>query len=74
MAETTVNSFVLRFVQEKPRLADTGTDNTWRGVIRHVQSNHEKRFTRMEDAVSFMAEFLNLSEDDQPAVGLSLNE
>ncbi len=74
MAETTVNSFVLRFVQERPQLTETGIGNPWRGVIRHVQSNQEKRFTRMEDAVSFMVDYLDLSEDDQPVEGLSLND
>jgi hypothetical protein len=55
-------------------MTNAGVGQPWRGVIRHVQSNKEKRFTRMEDAVSFMHEFLDLSENDRPVEGLSLNE
>lgn len=30
----------------------------WHGVIRHVQSDAELRFTAMEEALSFIAEYV----------------
>jgi len=62
--QTTVASFVLRFVHET---TDPPTDlpqSDWRGVIKHVQTNDEQHFTRLEDALAFMARFVNLDELD----------
>ena len=46
-----VVSFVLRFVRE-----DGGSSQParWRGVIKHVQSDHSADFTRFGDALQFM--------------------
>ncbi len=58
-------SFVLRFVQEEPT-EDTTPSNandssrTWRGVIRHVQSDDEQHFARWDDAVAFIARHVSL--------------
>jgi hypothetical protein len=61
MAETVVDSFVLRFVREvSPQ--ETSETGHWRGVIRHVQSNKEQRFTRLEEALLFVR--LHLEETD----------
>ncbi|MEZ4641165.1 MAG: hypothetical protein R3E31_00215 [Chloroflexota bacterium] len=56
MAETAVTSFVIRFIQEQ----DTQTATTWRGLIRHVQTSEETHFTQIEDALQFMAKFVEM--------------
>ena len=40
MSETVINSFMMRFIQETDAYA------SWRGVVRHVQSDEEARFTK----------------------------
>ena len=59
MPETTVNSFVVRFVQETPAQSDAGL-KPWHGIIRHVQSSRETRFTCIEDALTFMHGFVDI--------------
>ncbi len=58
MLETTINSFVLRFVQEQTPSKDSET--AWHGVIRHVQSNEKIRFTRIEDALGFVTGYVEI--------------
>jgi hypothetical protein len=60
MLETAVTSFVIRFRQER-------TDC----LIRHIQSSEEIHFTNIEDALRFMAQFVEITqpaenEDRQP--------
>ena len=60
MPETTIASFILRFTREHDvgaSLSDTG----WRGVIRHVQTSAETRFTRIEDALAFITRYVDIS-------------
>lgn len=59
MSETVISSFILRFTQE------TDADLPWRGVVRHVQSDEEARFTRIEEAMRFIARFVDLGEHRQ---------
>ncbi len=60
MLETNVDSFILRFVQEQAPVSDPDAA-TWHGIIRHVQSSEEVRFTRIEDALRFVANYVELS-------------
>jgi hypothetical protein len=58
MPETTIASFILRFTQE--HTADTEpAPGVWRGVIRHIQTNEELRFTRIESALGFIARYVD---------------
>lgn len=57
MAETVINSFLMRFIQE------TEVDASWRGVVRHVQSDEESRFTRIEEALRFIGRFVEVAGD-----------
>lgn len=50
-----VVSFVLRFVREE----DSGQAARWRGVIKHVQSDHTVDFARFSDALAFMQDHVN---------------
>ncbi|MFN2221077.1 MAG: hypothetical protein PVH65_00215 [Chloroflexota bacterium] len=75
MLETDVDSFILRFVQVRDAIARDATmpdpqdkqqDNgptavPWHGVIRHVQSKEEIRFTQIEDALRFVANYVQLT-------------
>lgn len=58
MSQTVVTSFVIRFRQEQ-----TGGLSTppWRGLIRHIQTSQEAHFTCIEDAVDFIAQFVEVS-------------
>lgn len=46
-----VVSFMLRFVREE---GTNGQPARWRGVIKHVQSDHSADFARFGDALQFM--------------------
>ena len=65
MSETKIASFVVRFVQgadadDGQGVTTTGQLTAWRGVIRHVQSREEMRFTDMEEALAFMERYVAL--------------
>jgi hypothetical protein len=48
-------SFVVRFVYDgAPDAA-----GAWHGVVRHVQSEAERYFSRWEDAVAFIARYVD---------------
>lgn len=68
MVETAVNSFILRFVQESPA-ANAPTGDQWHGTIRHVQTNEQVRFTHIEDALNFIAHYVELTRtgDAEPS-------
>jgi hypothetical protein len=57
-----VESFVVRFVQELPEEHRASAVPTWHGVILHVQSNEEKSFVKIADAVAFMSRFVTLDD------------
>ena len=57
MSETVISSFILRFTQE------SDADLPWRGVVRHVQSDEESRFTRIEEALRFIGRFVEVGGD-----------
>lgn len=57
MSETVISSFILRFTQESE------ADLPWRGVVRHVQSDEESRFTRIEEALRFIGRFVDVAGD-----------
>ena len=59
MPDTAVHSFVVRFVQEDPALAE------WWGFIRHVQTNEETYFKHIQDAIRFMNQFVAVTPDDE---------
>ena len=64
MPDTTIASFVVRFTEETPAADLPGAG--WRGVVQHVQTSEQVRFTRIDDALRFMAEYVDL---DNPLQG-----
>ncbi len=60
MPEATIASFILRFTQEHSSKAEPPCA-AWRGVIRHVQTNKEIRFTQIESALAFVARYVDIS-------------
>ncbi len=62
-----IASFVIRFVQsESPQPADA-TDQrrlSYRGTIRHIQSDEEISFTHWADAMEFMRRFVQLEMEE----------
>ncbi len=56
-----VESFVLRFVTDAPEQgAEPG--QTWHGIVVHVQTNAEKSFTHLADAVAFIARYIPVGD------------
>ena len=71
-SEANLISFVLRFVADQPTDDSSGEmgappPSTWRGVIRHVQSNKERHFSRWADAVAFISQFVPVEESTMDA-------
>jgi hypothetical protein len=60
--QTIVASFVLRFVQEATEVTDKLPQANWHGVIKHIQTDEEQHFTRLADAIVFMARYVKLDE------------
>jgi len=52
MPGTTIASFILRFIRESSPDAPPGA---WRGIVRHIQTGDQYGFTRLEDAMAFIA-------------------
>lgn len=70
MLETAVTSFIIRFTQEP-----APDPAPWRGFIRHIQTDQETHFTRIEDALHFIAQFVEIGDwrleiDDLPISSL----
>lgn len=60
-----VTSFVVRFVYEETHDDQddaAGQGGQWYSVVLHVQSNTERRFTRWEDVVLFLQQYVDLSK------------
>jgi len=62
--ETNVVSFVLRFVFEEPPDGATRPIAGWHGVVRHVQSDAERSFTRWADAVAFIEQYVSVLQEN----------
>ncbi|MGD2177300.1 MAG: hypothetical protein PVG71_05695 [Anaerolineae bacterium] len=67
MPQATIASFILRFTREsgsesKGCRPSAPSGGGWRGVIRHIQTTEEMRFARMEDALSFIARYVDIAE------------
>ncbi len=52
-----VESFIIRFIQDLPDDSAAPDAQAWRGVVIHVQTNEEKHFTHLADALAFMAKY-----------------
>jgi hypothetical protein len=60
MPGTTIASFILRFVRESSLGAPA---SAWRGIVRHIQTGEQCSFTRLEDAISFIARRVENAEE-----------
>ncbi len=61
MPDTLIASFVLRFMLDQEGGA---APNSWRGVIRHVQTNDELHFSGLKEALSFIQRFVEIPDSD----------
>ncbi len=57
-----VESFVLRFVADAPDIGASGPARGWHGVVVHVQSNTERRFRTLADAIAFIARYVPVGD------------
>jgi hypothetical protein len=53
-----ITSFMIRFTQDSS--AQAAGQPVYRGLIRHVQTDNEIVFTRWEDAIAFIEQFVPL--------------
>ena len=60
-SDANLTSFVLRFVSDPADDAQAGA--SWHGVIRHVQTNQERAFTRWVEAEAFIQQYVELNEE-----------
>jgi len=51
-----------------------GQAMSWHGVIRHVQSNRERAFSRWSDAVAFISEFVDVRDHGTMHNGVQENQ
>ncbi len=71
MPDTLIASFVLRFMLDQ----EAGTaPNSWRGVIRHVQTNDELHFSGLKEALCFIQRFVDIADSELPFPELSDND
>jgi hypothetical protein len=63
--ETSLVSFVLRFVQGNAKNQSASAITDWHGMIKHVQTGTEESFTCMVDALAFMARYIDLADLDE---------
>ncbi len=61
MPDTLIASFVLRFMLDQEAGA---APNSWRGVIRHVQTNDELHFSGLKEALSFIQRFVEIPDSE----------
>jgi hypothetical protein len=64
MPDTEVDSFVLRFVRDYAS-ESSSVGIIWHGVIRHVQSGNELRFTSTQDAIGFLNNYVGFATLDE---------
>jgi hypothetical protein len=61
-SQTDVVSFVLRFVQETTNSPAASAKANWYGLIRHVQTDNEERFTCLADLITFISRYVDLAD------------
>jgi len=60
-----ISSFIIRFVVEAPP-AEGEAQPSYRGAIRHIQSDEEMNFNAWEDAVEFIRRYVPLDTESGP--------
>ncbi|MCI0476180.1 MAG: hypothetical protein L0Y55_08035 [Anaerolineales bacterium] len=60
LANSRVESFVVRFVQDAPEPEPRAPH--WHAVVVHVQTNEEKNFSDFADAVAFIARYVPIGD------------
>ncbi len=71
MPDPLIASFVLRFMLDQE--AGAGS-KTWRGVIRHIQTNDELHFSGLHEALTFIQRFVDIADSELPFPELSNND
>ena len=60
MVETTIVSFILRFtLEDDPDPLSPAP--SWRGMLRHVHTDEQINFVRLEEALEFIGRYVDLS-------------
>ncbi len=57
-----VESFIVRFIENRSAPDRPEALPDWRGVIVHVQTNESKGFTELADAIAFMARYVCIGD------------
>ncbi|MFH2038968.1 MAG: hypothetical protein ABIJ65_05980 [Chloroflexota bacterium] len=59
-----ISSFVIRFVVDS--FSNGDSRSSYRGAIRHIQSDEELSFNSWEDAVKFIRQYVPLETEKKP--------
>jgi hypothetical protein len=62
-SHTSLVSFVVRFVCDEAGVQAKRPATHWHGVIRHVQSDAEQRFSDWDEAVAFIAQYVDVTRE-----------
>ncbi len=65
MSGPLIASFILRFTQES---GPSPSSRPWYGVIRHVQSKEEVHFVHVEEALEFIARYVDIAPEGETLV------
>jgi hypothetical protein len=70
MVETTIVSFILRFtLEDDPDSLSPAP--SWRGMLRHVHTDEQINFVRLEEALEFIGRYVDLSPYQIPKAELA---
>ncbi|MBC8504448.1 MAG: hypothetical protein ISR58_16325 [Anaerolineales bacterium] len=61
--QPSISSFVIRFVRDP--LEEKEKVGSYRGAIRHIQTDEEVGFTRWQDAVNFIEQYIPIHDLNQ---------
>ncbi len=57
-----VESFIIRFIENRPAPGRKDDLSDWRGVIVHIQSNKSRGFVKLADAVAFISRYVRIGD------------
>ncbi len=57
-----VESFIVRFIENRSASDQKDGFPNWRGVIVHIQTNESKGFAKLADAVAFISRYVRIGD------------
>lgn len=57
-----VESFIVRFIENRSAPSPKDGQPDWRGVIVHIQTNESKGFAKFADAIAFISHYVRIGD------------